>query len=186
MSKVAIFLADGFEEIEGLTVVDLLRRCKIEITTVSIMSQREVVGSHDIIIHADTLFEDMCFDEYDMLVLPGGGSGTERLEAFTSLQLILDDFYNKNKKIAAICAAPSILAHKGFLKETPACVYPSFEKELKDAVIVKKDAVVSENIITGRGMGCSIPFALAIIECLLGKQKAEELKQKIVYEQDRE
>ena len=109
MNKVYIFLADGFEEIEGLTVVDLLRRVDIDISMVSITGKLEVKGSHGIIVMAEQLFEDVNFDDADMLILPGGMPGTTTLMEHEGLDILLRDFNAKKKALAAICAAPSVL-----------------------------------------------------------------------------
>lgn len=180
MKKVFVFLADGFEEIEGLTVVDILRRAGVETETVSVSGSKEVKGSHGIVVEADSLFP-VCGDA-DMLVLPGGMPGTLNLKAHKGLRDLLAAYDRKKKYIAAICAAPTILSELGLLKDREACAYPSFENVL-DCRSVKKVAVVQDgNIITGRGMGAAIPFALKLTEVLCGKEKAFEIKTSIVFE----
>lgn len=182
MKKLAILLADGFEEIEGLTVVDLTRRVGLEITMVSIMGRKEVVSSHNITVVADALFEEMDFDAVDMLVLPGGGPGTKNLKAHAGVSALVDRFYDEKKDLAAICAAPSILGAKGFLKGLPACVFPGFESEMIGAKLNELPANVTEHIITGRGMGCSTDFALAIVAHCMGQEVAKDLAGKILFE----
>ena len=115
MSKIAIFLANGFEEIEGLTVVDICRRCGLTIDMVSITEEKQVMGSHKIPVTADMTLSQVDFEEYDCLVLPGGGQGTKNLEACEVLMQQVDAFYAAGKYIAAICAAPSIFGHRGIL-----------------------------------------------------------------------
>ena len=122
MSKIAIFLANGFEEIEGLTVVDICRRCGLTIDMVSITEEKQVMGSHKIPVTADMTLSQVNFEEYDCLVLPGGGQGTKNLEACEPLMQQIDAFYASGKYIAAICAAPSIFGHRGILKGKRACV----------------------------------------------------------------
>ena len=181
MSKICIFFAPGYEEIEALTVVDILRRANIDIDMVSITDEKKVTGSHNITVEMDKLFNEVDFDGVDMLVLPGGMPGTKNLEAFTPLMNKIDDFYNKGKYIAAICAAPSIFGHKGILKGKKACSYPTFESHLEGAEVIKEPAVVDGNIITGRGMGAAIPFALAILKELKGEEAADSMKESIVF-----
>ena len=132
MNKIAIFLADGFEEIEGLTVVDIVRRAGIEIDTVSINGRLEINGSHGINVKADRILADINRDEYTMLVLPGGKVGTENLEKCDELMDLIGNFYGAGKYIAAICAAPSIFAHRGFLTGRKATSHPSFESHLEE------------------------------------------------------
>ena len=181
MSKVCVFLADGFEEIEGLTVVDILRRAGIETETVSVMGRKEILGAHGIKVEADKTFEEAGADKADMLVLPGGMPGTLNLKACTGLIELLKSFDRDKKYIAAICAAPSILAELGILKGRKACSYPSFEDKLNGADVVREPAVTDGHITTGRGMGTAIPFALRLTALLAGEAKAEEIKESIVY-----
>ena len=172
MSKVCVFLADGFEEIEGLTVVDILRRAGIETETVSVMGRK---------VEADSVFEEAGAENADMLVLPGGMPGTLNLKACTGLIELLRSFDREKKYIAAICAAPSILAELGMLKGRKACSYPSFEGKLDGADVVREPAVTDGHITTGRGMGTAIPFALRLTALLAGEAKAEEIKESVVY-----
>lgn len=184
MSKVGIFLADGFEEIEGLTVVDLLRRADIEIDMISITKQREVTGAHHIVILVDKLFEEVCLQSYDMLVLPGGMPGTKNLGAHEGLITLLKQFAKEEKNISAICAAPSILGDNELLKGKQAICYPGFEEKLKGAVIEEKNVVVDGNIITSKGMGTAIDFGLAIIEKLINKETALKMQAAICYKSE--
>ena len=135
MSKIAIFLANGFEEIEGLTVVDICRRCGLTIDMVSITEEKQVMGSHKIPVTADMTLSQVDFEEYDCLVLPGGGQGTKNLEACEVLMQQVDTFYAAGKYIAAICAAPSIFGHRGILQGKRACSYPCFEDHLEGAAV---------------------------------------------------
>lgn len=181
MSKIAVFLAKGFEEIEALTVVDICRRAKIEVKMVSIDSSLEVEGSHGIKVLADETFDETDFDSLDMLVLPGGMPGTRNLEAHAGLMERVDEFYKEGRFIAAICAAPSIFGHRGILRGRKACCFPGFEDALEDAEVTMDQTVRSEHVITSRGMGCAIPFALAITEVFCGQEKAAELGKSIIY-----
>lgn len=180
-----LFLADGFEVIEALTVVDLCRRAEIPIQTVSIMGKKEVTSSHNIVVAADILYEEADFDSASMLILPGGKLGTEHLEAYGPLMARLDEWNEAEKSIAAICAAPSIFAHRGYLTGVDACSYPSFEEHLAagGARVNQNEVTVSGHRIMARGMGCSIPFGLAVVERLADRETAEKIKVGIVYEQ---
>lgn len=183
MSRVSVFFATGFEEIEALAVVDLLRREKIETDMVSVTGDRTVKGSHNIPVVTDKLLDEVDFDRTDVIVLPGGGEGTRNLEACESLMRQVDAFVAKKRTVCAICAAPSILGHRGHLQGKKAIAYPGFEKELSGASIVYEPAVTDGEIITGRGMGCAVDFGLAIVEHLKGKEAKEELARKVVFRQ---
>ena len=181
----AIFLADGFEEIEALTVVDLCRRAGITTDMVSIKEPSEtalfVTGSHGIRVTADRLIGDLDFDALDMIVLPGGMPGTANLEACAMLKLQIEAFHEAGRMIAAICAAPGILGRMGLLLNHRAVSYPSVEDDLQGAEIPQTEVAVSGHIITSRGLGTAIPFALKIVETLLGEEKAQSLAKSVVY-----
>ena len=131
----------------------------------------------------DKIFTEADFASYEMLVLPGGAQGTKNLEAHEGLMAQVDAFYAADKYIAAICAAPSIFGHRGILKGRRACCYPSFESELDGAEVTEGPVEISEHVITSRGMGTAIDFALAIAAVFAGKEKAEEMADTIVYRQ---
>ncbi len=172
--KIAVFLADGFEEVEAIAPVDICRRAGIEVLTVSIMGDsKRVMGSHGIPVEADALFSKTEFDDFDMLVLPGGTVGTQNLRACEPLCELFRQAGGQNRRLAAICAAPSILGSLGLLKGYAACCYPGFESSLEGADVKAGEKVVTDrNIITGRGMGVSIDFGLAIVKALLGEEAA--------------
>ena len=182
MSKVCVFFADGFEEIEALTVVDILRRANVDVDMVSITGEKKVTGSHNITVEMDKLIEEVDFEQTDMIVLPGGMPGTVNLEACEPLMEQVDAFYKAEKYIAAICAAPSIFGHRGMLQGKKACSNPGFESHLEGADVKKEPAVVAGHIITSRGMGTAISFGLAILEQLEGKDAVAQMKDKIVFE----
>ncbi|MFP3154877.1 DJ-1/PfpI family protein [Lachnospiraceae bacterium ZAX-1] len=182
MSKIAVFLAEGFEEIEGLTVVDILRRAKIEATTVSITGKREVTGSHGICVMADRLFEEVSFEQYDGLVLPGGMPGADNLAEHLGLNEQLKIFVKEKKLVAAICAAPLVLGRAGVLKGRKAVCYPGYEKELIGAKVAYDGVVVDGNLITSRGMGKAIRFSLTLVEYLMDTKTADSIKESIIYE----
>lgn len=181
MSKIAVFFAEGFEEIEALTVVDLCRRAGIEVQMVSVTGKRSVTGSHKIAVEADALLSEAVFESFDMLVLPGGMPGTKNLESCAPLMEQFDRFYEAGRCISAICAAPSIFGHRGYLKGRNACSYPGYEDELTGAVVSENPVEVSEHVTTSRGMGTAILFGLAIVERFCGREKAEALSKGIVY-----
>lgn len=183
MSRVCVFFGTGYEEIEALTVVDLLRREGIETDTVSVTGERVVVSSHKIPVTMDKLIEEVDFDSVEMIVLPGGMPGTRNLEACEALMAQVDAFVAAGKPVCAICAAPSILGHRGHLKGKKAIAFPGFEEELEGAEVVPSKVVRDGNIITGRGMGCAVDFGLAIVEYFDGKEAKEALAKKIVFVQ---
>ena len=181
MSRTAIFFATGYEEIEALTVVDILRRAGEEITMVSVTDERTVTSSHGVEVTMDKVLSEVNFDETDVIVLPGGMPGTKNLEACAALMEQVDAFVQAGKTVAAVCAAPSILGHCGHLNGKKACSFPDMESQLEGAEVLREPAVIDGNIITGRGMGAAIPFGLAILEKLQGKEAAEAMGKKIVY-----
>ena len=183
MAKTAIFLAEGFEEIEALTVVDLLRRAQIEITMVSVMGDLYVTGSHGITVKSDVQIGDYDFDSADMLILPGGMPGTSNLGACTALTDQILKFNHAGKPLAAICAAPTVYGKLGILDGKRASCYPGCERDLKGALPQTDEVTICDNFITSRGMGTAIPFGLAIIEHFKGKAEADEMAKKIVFRQ---
>lgn len=181
MSKVYVFLADGFEEIEGLTVVDLLRRAGVSTEMVSIMEERAVKGSHGIEVMADSLFGQHSYEDAELLVLPGGMPGTLNLGNHPGLCELLIQHETQGKKVAAICAAPSVLGKLGFLKGKKATCYPGFEAQLEGALVSEDKTVVDHNITTGKGMGAAIEFSLKLIEQLCDEETAEKIRIGIIY-----
>ena len=181
--KTAIFFADGCEEIEGLTVVDLLYRAGIPCTKVSLNDIPEVTSSHEVTFRTDTTIAELDFSEYDMLILPGGVPGTPNLRACDKLMEEVVSFHKEGKQIAAICAAPGIFAELGLLKGIPATCNPSRDDLLTEngAILKENKVVVSGNIITSRAMGTAIPFGLAIVEHYLGMDTARALGENILY-----
>ncbi len=179
MKKVAVMLADGFEEIEALTVVDIIRRANITCDMFSVSSM-EVKGAHDIVVKVDKLISEEV-KEYDVIVLPGGMPGATNLRDNEEV-IGLVKWFNDNKKIvAAICAAPMILGELGLLKGKKATCYPGFEDKLTEAEVCTDRVVRDGNITTSRGLGTAIPFALELISQLYGKEKAEEIKKSVIY-----
>ena len=183
--NVALFLADGCETIEALTVADILFRAGIPCTKVSVTDTPVVVSSHKVTMVADTTIGHLDFDRFDMLVLPGGMPGTLNLKACTALTDQVVRFHKEGRMIAAICAAPSVFAELGILKGVRAACNPTVEDILtaNGAVLIRENAVKEGNIITSRAMGTAIPFALAIVEHYKGKEAADALGRNILYYQ---
>lgn len=181
MSKVYLFLADGFEEIEALTVVDLLRRADQEVITVSIKEGKSIMGAHQIEVIADVLYGECDYTDADLLVLPGGGEGTANLESYKPLCDMVVEFVDAGRKVAAICAAPRILAGLGLLEGKRATSYPSVMECLKGAQVSTDSVVVDGCIITSRGLGTAIDFSLELIAQLAGTEKALEIADSVVY-----
>lgn len=181
MKKAVVFLADGCEMVEALTPIDLLRRAGIEVLTVSINGREHIISSHNVEIKADRMFDEHVADHADMVILPGGMPGTLHLGEHKGVTDIVKRFHKEGKYISAICAAPSVLAAQGILEGKKAIAYPSFEEKLTGAEVVREEVVRDGNVITSRGMGTAIPFALALIEALMGQECAEKVKQDIIY-----
>lgn len=174
-----LFLADGFEEIEALATVDVLRRAGLELETVGITSQA-VRGAHSITVMADRFIDEIEPDDaIQAVILPGGMPGTLNLEQCKELQQILTYAYRHEKLIAAICAAPSILGHNGMLKGKTAICYDGFESELTGATLSEKPVCRDGNIITAAGAGVAVDFALEIVAALTCRQKANQIKEQM-------
>jgi len=181
LKKVYLFLADGFEEVEALAVVDMLRRVGINVVTVSIMGNEIVTGSHSIRVISDTVFESSDWSQGDMLILPGGGIGAKNLSEHEGLGTLLVRYAKEDKWLAAICAAPGVLGKYGLLAGKQATCYPGHEDKMTGATPVVIPAIVDGKIITGRGMGSTLDFALKIVEMLESKEAADKLKEQILY-----
>ena len=181
MKKVCVLLADGFEEIEGLTVVDLLRRAKIYVDTVSIMDDYIVHGAHGINVQTEDLFDEVDFEEFDMVVLPGGMPGTLNLKEHDGVRYVVKQYVKEGRFVGAICAAPTILKSLGLLEGRRATCYPGVEDEMEDVILTETAVVVDDNIITSQGVGTAIDFALKLIEVLDGEEKAKEIAESIVF-----
>lgn len=170
-----VFLANGFEEIEALAPVDLLRRCELKVKTVGI-GGIIIKGSHGIPIFADMEERELNhFDDIEMIILPGGMPGTLNLEASSKVQEVIDYCANHNILIAAICAAPSIIGRKGLLKGKNAVCAEGFESQLIDANVLSESVCVDGNYITARGAGVSIDFSLKLVEILISEERSNIL-----------
>ncbi len=172
---IAVFLADGFEEIEALAVVDILRRAELQVVTVGV-GGRTVCGSHGIPVAADAADSDWRADKLECVVLPGGMPGTLHLEKSPIVQQTVEAAAEKGIYLCAICAAPSILGHKGLLRGRRAVCFPGYEQELYGAAVQEAPVVVDGHIITAKGAGVAIEFALEIVSVLAGDSVAARLK----------
>ena len=182
MANVFVFFADGMEEIEAITPVDLLRRAGNPVTTVSITGEKLIRGAHGIMIEADALFEKTDFSGGDLFVLPGGGEGTQNLAAHAALGDLLTEKEKERKHIAALCAAPSVLAKLGLLDGKKATIYPTVTDELQGATYVDIPAITDGRITTGHGPGAAVEFALELVRVMNGALAAEELRKQIVFQ----
>jgi protein deglycase len=174
-ARVLVPLADGFEEIEAVTIVDTLRRAGIAVTTAGLRST-SVDGAHGISVKADVTFEQVDAANFDMLVLPGGMPGTTNLAEDPRVLAFTRTMHEQGKRLSAICAAPMVLAKAGVLGKTPVTCYPGVESKLGDATFRADLRVVkSGRVITSRGPGTALEFSLAIVEELCGAERAREL-----------
>jgi 4-methyl-5(b-hydroxyethyl)-thiazole monophosphate biosynthesis len=180
MRNIAVHLADGFEEIEAVSIIDVLRRAELNIIVVSITGNIEVKGSHGIKIIADQLFNEVNYESIDMIILPGGMPGSANLNEHLGLREQILNFNENNKLLGAICAAPLVFGNLGILKNKKATCYPGFENQLHGAIVTNENIEVAGNIITGKGAGVAINFALKIAEIFNGKTTAEKLAEKMI------
>lgn len=181
MKKVYLFLADGFETVEALAPVDVMRRAGLQVITVSIMGRKEVVSAQDIAVAADALFEECDFADADAVVLPGGSVGTENLSAYTPLHSVIEQMNNAARLVAAICAAPMVLGRMGLLSCRKATCYPGCEEELTGAEYTAASVEKDSNIITACGPGASFDFAFAIVEQLCDAQTVAMLRSQMQF-----
>ena len=179
MKKVILFFANGTEEVEALTAVDLLRRAGAEVTLTGV-GGKEVVGSHGIRITADVTEDEISSFDYDMAVVPGGMPGTKHLDASTVVEKTLSSVYENGGFLAAICAAPLVLGKRGYLNGKKAICYPGFETYLEGAVLSDARVCRDGNISTAAGAGVALDFALALIEALYGAEKANEIRASVL------
>jgi len=185
MAKVYEFLANGFEEVEALAPVDILRRGGIEVKMVSITGSNLVESSHGVVVKADLLFENITdFSDADLLMLPGGMPGSKNLNEHEGVRNALKEQFEKGKRVAAICAAPLVLASVGVLKGKKATIYPGMESYLgEDAeytgALVQEDG----NVTTGAGPAASFPYGYKLLSYFLPAEKVEEIQKGMIYDQ---
>lgn len=179
---ITVHLANGFEEIEAISIIDVLRRAEIEVLVVSVTGEIEVTGAHQVKIMADVLFDQVDYDEIYMIVLPGGMPGAANLDSHSGLKSVIRKFNAENKLLAAICAAPLVYGNLGILEGKQVVCYPGFEKFLKGAEVLSVPVVESDNFITGRGPAAAINFALKIVEKAVSIEMAEQLRRQMLVE----
>lgn len=170
-----VFLADGFEEIEALTVVDVLRRAGIETLTVGV-SDETIIGAHNIAVESDILVDEVDFSHIKGVVLPGGIPGADNLFANESVKSAVQTAFDNGALVSAICAAPAILGKMGILKDKRATCYPGYEKELEGAKFENAKVVTDGNVITAKGAGVSLDFALEIVKYFQGEEVAKKIR----------
>ena len=183
MAKVFAFLATGSEEVENLAVVDVLVRAGIEVKLVSVTGDREVVTSHNVHIVTDAVFEEVDCREADVLFIPGGLPGTTNMMAHEGLCAALKEAAQSGRRVAAICAAPSVLGQLGLLEGKQATCYPGFEDQLKGASYTRTGVVTDGNVTTARGLGYALDLGLELVRLLQGEVKAAKIKAAIQYDQ---
>lgn len=175
-----VHLAEGFEEIEAVTVVDILRRAGLDAYFVSVGETSKVKGAHGMSIEADYMFEDVDYSACDMIVLPGGLPGAHNLRDHEGLRKEISEFQKEGKGLAAICAAPLVFGDLGILEGKKATIYPGMEEELKGAEYIPFPVVRDTNIITSQGPATAMRFALAIVEFFKGEEAKESLSQDLL------
>jgi len=178
-----VFLATGFEDIEALAPVDILRRAGLQVQTVSIMDDIVVTSAHGVNVVADTKIEAIDFDEAEMIVLPGGLPGATNLDACEPLRAGIRKHYNAGKPLAAICAAPQVYGHMGLLKDRRATCYPGCESHLQGAVYTGGIVEVDGPFITGRGPAAAMEFGYVLAEWFLGEDAVAPLREGMMYKQ---
>ena len=176
MKTIFVFLADGFEEIEAITPVDVLKRAGLNVQTVSVMEEQTVAGAHGITVLADKMFADIRLGDAEMLLLPGGLPGATNLDAHQGLSDMIMDFAAEGKPLAAICAAPLVFGNRGLLQGKKATCYPGFETYLTGAEYTAALVETDGNFITAKGPGAAMDFAFAIVENYCCIEKVNELK----------
>lgn len=182
MKKVILFLAEGFEEVEALTVVDYLRRKDINVQTVSITKDEKVKGAHNITVLADRNIDEIKdIDSYDAVIIPGGLPGATNLRDDEKVIDVVKKVSENGKLAAAICAGPIVLERADIIRGKKVTSYPGFEEELMSGVYIEQNVVRDGNVITARGPALAVDFAIEIMKYLLGEEKAEELKADILY-----
>lgn len=176
MNTSFLFLADGFEEIEALTAVDVLRRAGMDLKTVSITSVLQVKGAHGVVVTADLIFDNTLFAQPEWLILPGGMPGASNLYEFAPLQELLKKQAETSGRIAAICAAPAVvLGQLGLLDGKDATCYPGFEGYLQKSNVKDNAVVVSDNFVLGNGPANALPWAITIVKEALGEEVASQV-----------
>ncbi|MFW5861741.1 MAG: DJ-1 family glyoxalase III [Spirochaetota bacterium] len=173
--KIIVPLAEGLEEIEAVSIIDVLRRANLDVTT-AYLQKNPVKGSHNILITADKPLESLKPADFNCIVLPGGMPGSEHLKNNDTVNTFVKHIYSKGGYVGAICAAPIVLGHAGILYDRRATCFPGNEAQLEGAIIVDEPVVVDGTVITGKGPGCAIPFGLELVKILAGEEISNGLK----------
>ena len=181
MSKAVIFFAPGLEECEGLLCVDILRRAGVEVTIAAVGGEKIVKSARQISVVADALAEELDYTVFDACILPGGIPGVPNLKADATVRRVCRDFAAEGKVVAAICAAPSVLAQYGLLAGRRATCYPGFENRCTGAHMVDADVITDGPITTGRALGAAMAFALELVRLLTDEQTAARTAEEIVW-----
>jgi 4-methyl-5(b-hydroxyethyl)-thiazole monophosphate biosynthesis len=175
MPRVAVILADGFEEVEAVSIVDVLRRAGID-TVIAGLHSGPIASARNVKVVPDTVIDTVKTEEFDMIVLPGGQPGSDNLNADTRVQKLVKSFSENDKFIGAICAAPYVLANAGVLRGKRATAYPSYKDKLGGATYEEKTVVVDGKVLTSRGAGTALAFSFALVEKLISREKAVSIK----------
>jgi 4-methyl-5(b-hydroxyethyl)-thiazole monophosphate biosynthesis len=181
MSKAAVFLATGFEEIEAVTPIDILRRGGVDVETVSLTGELVVKGSHGMELKADLLFTEIQRSTFDMIILPGGSVGTANYLKHEQFLSYVEEFYSAGGQVAAICAAPSVLAALGLLDGKRAVCHRSVEQKMAGAILGANEVEADGNIITSQSAATAMAFAFALLERLRGEAMVRQIKDDIMY-----
>jgi protein deglycase len=183
MPRVAVILADGFEEVEAIAVIDVLRRAGID-TVIAGLHSGSVASARNVKVVPDAVIDEVRPDDFDMIVLPGGQPGSDNLNADPRVKALIKGFSQKGKLTGAICAAPYVLANAGVLAGKRATSYPTYKDRLGGAVYEEKSVVCDDNVMTSRGAGTALAFGLAIAEKLVGKEKAQKIREAMLISSD--
>jgi protein deglycase len=183
MPRVAVILADGFEEVEAMAIIDVLRRAEI-VTVIAGLHDGHVTSTRKVKVIPDTTIDTVKVDDFDMIVLPGGQPGADNLNADPRVKELITSFSRKGKLTGAICAAPIVLASAGVLRGKRATSYPSYSSSLGGAIYEEQSVVTDGNVLTSRGAGTALTFSLAIVERLMGNEKAQKIRQAMLIPSD--
>jgi 4-methyl-5(b-hydroxyethyl)-thiazole monophosphate biosynthesis len=181
IKQILVPLANGFEEIEAITIIDVLRRAGLTVRTTSLTTDRSVIGAHGVAVSADASLSSMADYLFDAVVLPGGMPGATNLAQDPVLKDILLRHQKSDRYLAAICAAPTVLAKHGLLKGKRATAYPGFEEQLTGATVKHDDVVTDGRVVTSRGPGTAMAFAICLVEVLLGALPAQKIKDGLLF-----
>lgn len=181
MARVVVPLADGFEEIEAMSIIDILRRAGIEVVIAG-LHDGPITSARGVKVIPDTTIDTIKAEDFDMIVLPGGQPGSDNLNADQRVRNLIVEFYTKGKLTGAICAAPYVLANAGILEGKKATSYPAYKDKITGAMYLEDNVVEDGNVITSRGPATAACFAFKIVERLKGKETAENIRKAMLFE----